>query len=237
MASAVVKKGIWAAVIPAYNEEKTLGGVIASLKEAGFDIIIVVDDCSKDNTYAVAKTIAKKTGAKGLIVLRHVINRGLGGALGTGIAAALKTDADVIVTVDADGQHLASDAVRVAKTVENGSDFVIGSRLMDSRGMPFVRKVGNYGLNVTTYLLFGVWCTDTQSGLRGFSRNAASKIRIRTDRMEVSSEIIKEIGANNLKMTEIPIKPIYTDYSLQKGQSTWNGFRILAKLVWQKIVK
>ncbi|PIZ49396.1 glycosyltransferase family 2 protein [Candidatus Woesearchaeota archaeon CG_4_10_14_0_2_um_filter_57_5] len=219
------------AIVPAYNEEQTIAKVIKDLKAEGF-VVLVINDSSADATAAVAR----KAGAT---VYSHPINRGLGGALGTGFAAALANDADILVTVDADGQHLARDARRVADTVASGYDAVIGSRLIgtETEGMPFVRKAGNRVLNILTYLLFGVRCSDTQSGLRGFSRAGAQKISIRTNRMEVSSEIIKEIGRNKLRTTEIPIKAIYTDYSLRKGQRTLNGIRIMGQLFWQKLTR
>ncbi|RMF55959.1 glycosyltransferase family 2 protein [Candidatus Woesearchaeota archaeon] len=218
-------------VIPAYNEEKSVGKVIKCLQKKGYYNIIVVDDGSKDRTFE----IASKAGA---ITLRHIINRGLGGALGTGIKAALMEGADIIVTFDADGQHDVNDIKKGVDIIEkNEADVVIGSRLLNPKGMPLIRRIGNWGFNVITWLLFGVWSTDSQSGLRFFSRKAAEKIRIRMNRMEASSEIIKEIGRNRLRMKEVPIKAIYTDYSMSRGQSSWNAFRILFKLIIRKIMR
>src|SRR3989344_7649026 len=89
-------------VIPAYNEEDSIGRVIDGLKKEGYKNIIVVDDGSKDSTYGIANS-------KNIHVYRHNINRGLGGALGTGIEAANRMNAEVVVTFDADGQHLPED--------------------------------------------------------------------------------------------------------------------------------
>lgn len=217
-------------VIPAYNEEKKIGKVISNLKKEGFYDIIVINDGSKDRTAEVASN----SGAR---VYSHIINRGLGGALNTGISAAVMNGAEIIATCDADGQHDSKNVKRAIEFIDKKScDVVIGSRLINSKGMPFVRKVGNWGLNVITYLLFGVYCTDTQSGLRVFSKAAAEKIEIKTNRMEVSSEIIKEIGRNKLKLKEIPIKVIYSDYSLKKGQKNINAFNIIYKLIMRKIM-
>lgn len=217
-------------VIPAYNEEKTIGRVIKGLKKEGYKNIIVVDDGSADNTHKVAKK-------EKVFLYRHGINRGLGGALGTGIKAAIKNNADVIVTFDADGQHNPKEIQIITSPITgNKADFVIGSRLLDSKGMPLVRKIGNWGFNVITLILFGVWTTDSQSGLRAMSRQAAEKIEIKTNRMEVSSEFFAEIKRNKLRFMEVPIKPIYTEYSLQKGQSSWNAFKILFKLILRRIM-
>lgn len=218
-------------VLPAYNEEQAVGPVLRSLQREGYENLVVVDDGSTDKT----AEIAAESGAD---VYRHAINRGLGGALGTGIRAALEKGADIIVTFDSDGQHNPKDIKRLIQPLQKGTaDVVIGSRLVNPRGMPFIRRIGNRGLNIITYALFGVWTTDSQSGLRAFSRHAAEKIAIKTNRMEVSSEIIKEIGRNHLRLKEVPIRPIYTDYSLKHGQKHANGFKIVGKLVLERLRK
>ncbi len=220
-----------AIVVPAYNEEKTIGRVLRNLKKQGFSDIYVVDDGSRDRTYQIASE-------NSVNVLRHPVNRGLGGALGTGIAAALSDGADIIVTFDADGQHDANQVKRIISPIlKNDADVVIGSRLIKPKGMPWVRRIGNWGFNYITYFLFGVWTTDSQSGFRAFSRKAAKRIKIVTNRMEVSSEIIKEIGRKRLTLKEIPIRAIYTDYSLKHGQTHMNGFRILGKLIMNKFMR
>jgi len=214
-------------IIPAYNEEKTIKEVIRSLKEKGYNDIIVVDDGSKDSTYELASKEKVK-------VYRHMINRGLGGALNTGITAALKEGADFMITFDADGQHSVDDIPKMIEPLKNGYDVTIGNRINEK--MPFVRKIGNIGLDFVTYMLFGIYVHDSQSGLRAFTREAAEKIEINTNRMEVSSEIITEIGRKNLKLKEVPIKTIYTKYSLSKGNSVWNGFKIALKLLLKRIM-
>ncbi len=218
-------------VIPAYNEEKSLGKVIDDLRKNGFNNLIVVDDGSTDNTLETAKN-------KKVKVYSHIINRGLGGALNTGISAAIMNNAEIIATCDADGQHDPKDIKRAIDFLKKENlDIVIGSRLIDSKGMPVSRKILNSGASFVTQLLFGVYSTDTQSGLRIFTREAAKKIIIKTNKMEVSSEIIKEIGRNKLKFKEIPIKAIYTKYSMGKGQKGMNAFNIAYKLVLRKIMK
>jgi len=218
-------------VIPAYNEEKTVGKVIDDLKKAGYHNIIVVDDGSTDRT---AEIVDKK---KGVILLRHLVNRGLGGALGTGLEAAYQHGADIAVTFDADGQHCVSDIPKMIKPIKQGKvDVVIGSRMIDHKGMPFVRFIGNWALNIITWFLFGVWTTDSQSGMRAFNRTALYKIETRTSKMEVSSEFFKEIKRHELRFTEVPIKVIYTEYSRTKGQSSWNAIKIVFKLILRKII-
>jgi glycosyltransferase involved in cell wall biosynthesis len=225
-------------IVPAFNEARVIQQTLRSLPPhfAGVDsvTIVVVDDGSSDNT--ADEVLA--SGDSRVVLLRHGINRGLGGALGTGLAYARQNGADFVITFDADGQHAPEDVERVlAPLVAGHADAVIGSRLLDPKGMPWYRVVGNWGLNVFTLFIFGMWTTDSQSGLRGFSRAALEKIDIRMDRMEVSSEFIKEIRRCRLRFTEVPIRAIYSDYSLAKGQRSVNGFNILLRLVLHRLME
>jgi UDP-N-acetylglucosamine---dolichyl-phosphate N-acetylglucosaminyltransferase len=217
-------------VMPAFNEEKVIGDVLKNIKKEGFNRIIVIDDGSIDKT----GEIAKKSGA---IVLRNLINRGLGCALSTGITAALSKNADVIVTCDSDGQHDPADIKRLIDPILNKrAEVVIGSRMFNSKDNPLSRTMINRMSNLATYTLFGIHSTDSQSGFRAFSKNAASKLNIQTSKMEVSSEILSEIKRNNLSFEEIPIKSTYTEYSLSKGQKLSNAFSILYKLVLKRMI-
>lgn len=215
-------------IIPAYNEEKSLGAVILDLRSHGYLDLVVIDDGSDDNTKEVAGTLK-------VPVLRHVINRGLGAALGTGFEYAKIQRADIVVTFDSDGQHKAEDINGLLEPItKHKADMVIGSRMLNSEGMPIDRKVINYLANIITYFLYGVWTTDSQSGLRAFNGLALGKIQIKTQRMEVSSEFFKEIKRNNLRFVETPIKPIYTEYSQiggQDGRGNLNSLRVGAKMI------
>jgi len=217
------------AVVPAFNEEKTVAGVVASLRGVA-DRILVVDDGSSDGTGAEAE----KAGAE---VLKHALNRGLGAALGTGIAAAVMEGADVIVTFDADGQHRADDVPRIIEPIAAGrADVAIGVRTADRRRMPLRRRLANWVGNALTFALFGLWVEDSQSGLRAFSRAAAGGLRLRCDRMDVSSEIIREIKEHRWRLAEIPIMPVYTAYSMSKGQNFFVGLKTAGRLFLRRLV-
>ena len=220
-------------IIPAYNEGKVLGPVIknikAELKSAKgikFDLV-VVNDGSSDNTKAVAE--------KNTTTISHLVNMGSGAATRTGLEYAKRNNYDFALTIDADGQHLPKDLVNVIKklTAED-FDLVIGSRLIDPKGMPAHRVLGNKLLNAFTRILLGVRVTDSQSGLKGFSRKAIEKINIRTNGFEFCSEIVWRAKQQNLNIIEVPISAVYTDYSRQKGQSNVNALRIIKTLIIQK---
>lgn len=217
-------------IIPAYNEEENISQVIQGVKKYT-DNIIVIDDGSKDRT----SQAAVETGAK---VYSHLINRGLGGALGTGIKAALSEGADIMVTLDADGQHNPDEIPKIIKPIIEGkADMVIGSRFLAPQSIPLFRRMGNYFFNLITFFLFGIRSTDSQSGMRAFNKKVAENLEIYTNQMEVSSEILKEIQTHQFKLKEVPIKSIYTDYSLSKGQGFIPGLKTLIKLFILKLTK
>jgi glycosyltransferase involved in cell wall biosynthesis len=218
------------AIIPAYNEEKTIGQVLVGVKRY-IKNIIVVDDGSTDKTSEVAFE-------NGGTVLNHIINRGVGGAWNTGIKAALLDNADIIITLDADGQHSPDEIPKLIDPIIKGeADFVIGSRFLENQKIPKLRFIGNKFGNFITLALWNARSSDTQSGMRAFSADAAKKIEILTQGMEVCSEMIKEIKLNNLRFKEVPITAIYTKYSLSKGQGVVNGIKTLIKLLVLKITQ
>ncbi len=215
--------------IPAYNEEKMIGKVLKSLPKKINGItdidILVVDDGSSDNTARIAESF-------GAIVLTHLINRGLGGALKTIFSFAKLKNYDLVITFDADGQHLASDIEKlVAVFFKKKVDVVIGTRWKTEKNKPFLRYLINQCANFLTFLFFNIWTSDSQSGFRLFNKKAINKINIETDGMEVSSEFFKEIKRNRLIFAEVPISVVYSEYSQKKGQKVSNAFNILIQLL------
>jgi len=219
-------------VIPAFNEEKTIAKVIEkSLNYA--DKVVVVDDGSDDKTSIIAKN-------QGAEVFKHCINLGLGAALITGFKAALKFGADVVITLDADGQHNPREVPKLVKEIKKGYQFVIGSRMKKGLAeMPFLRYFYNLIANVVTFLFYGVWSSDSQSGLRAFSKKALKNMGLKSQKMEVSSEFFGEVKKHNLKFKEIKIRPIYTKYSLSKGKTSQGfitGIKTFLRLLLNKII-
>lgn len=218
-------------VVPAYHEASVITSVIEEIRRAGYRHIIVVDDGSADQTYAVAQSC-------GVIALRHRLNRGKGAATKTGVEAAKLLGAEIIVTMDGDGQHNPEDITRlIAPLREKNADVVLGTRLKHPKGMPWYKIIHNWIGNAIVWYLYGLWVSDSQSGFRAYSRYAAERIDTKTDRYEYDSEVIREIRKHKLKYREIPIEVRYTEYSkgkLQK-QSFSNGVKTLYRMVFHII--
>ena len=213
-------------IIPAYQEEQVIASVIRELHTCGYSRIIVVDDGSDDNTYGEAK----KAGA---IVLRHRMNRGKGASIKTGIEAAKRLGADTIVTFDGDGQHDPKDIKTMLLYIQKGYDVVLGNRFLHKQNIPKLKRIYNRIANGITYMLYGIWVTDSQSGFRAYSRNAFSALDTESDRYELESEILREIHLKKLRHKEIPIHVRYTKYSQNKKikQNLWTGIKTAFQLV------
>ncbi len=213
-------------VIPAYNEAEVIKEVIDEIKTAGYQNIVVVDDGSIDNCFYIANK-------EKVIALKHLINRGKGAAVKTGLEAAKILNATIVVTIDGDGQHNPSDIKIMLEEIDKGNDVVLGSRLKNPKGMPLLKIVANYCGNFFTWLLYGLWVTDSQSGFRAYSEKAMRLIETQTDRYEYDSEVIREIYRNKLKYVEIPIEVRYTNYSMNKAQKQGfkNGIKTLIKMI------
>lgn len=218
-------------VIPAYNEEGKIVEVINDLQNLGYTNIVIVDDASSDLTY-------EKSIGQGVIALRHLINRGQGASLGTGTRYALQKGADFIVHFDADGQMRGEDiAVLLESFNDNSVDVVIGSRFGGKSEVPPLRKVLLFGIRIFNRVLMGVNLRDPQSGFRVLSRKAASKIEIKQDRMAHCSQMMQDMKKKDLKIVEVPVSILYTEYSLGKGQSFMDVFKVVWDLFLGSIVK
>ena len=220
-------------VIPAYNESQVIMDVIREIQASGSYSIMVVDDGSKDDTYLQALA------CEGVIALRHKVNRGKGAATKTGIIAAIRQGADILVTMDGDGQHDPTDIEALVRPIiEENYDVVLGTRPKKNSEMPFLKIVANTIGNSITWLLYGIHVADSQSGFRAYSHYAATIIDTRADKYEYDSKVIREINNNRLKFIEIPIKVRYTKYSMGKPQKQGfvNGLITLARMVWSMLV-
>lgn len=215
-------------IIPAYNEAQSICAVIEALLNL-YPNVVVVDDASNDGTATLA-------GQYPVSVLRHVVNRGQGAALQTGIDYALAHKADIIVTFDADGQHEVNDIEGLLAPILAGEcDITLGSRFLgQAYNIPLMRKYLLKTGILFTRIFSGIRITDVHNGIRAISRKAALSIQIKMDRMGHASEILDQIARAGLRVREVPVNVYYTDYSLKKGQNSWNIFKVAAEIMLNK---
>lgn len=166
------------AVVPAYNVSAELGGVLRQMPPI-VKTIVVVDDASQDDTAAVAERYAQLDSR--LIVVRHDVNRGVGGAMVTGFQKALEAGADVVVKVDGDGQMpLWLLAELVQPLVDGKADYTKGNRFRDFqavRSMPLVRRIGNVILSFLAKVATGYWhCFDPTNGFVAIRADVLSQL-------------------------------------------------------------
>jgi polyprenyl-phospho-N-acetylgalactosaminyl synthase len=224
------------AVIPAYKEQGRIGAVVKAAA-VGVAAVVVVDDASPDATAAEAR-------AAGALVVQHAVNRGQGAALKTGTAAALSLGAEIIIHLDADGQHDPADLPRLlAPLIAGEADFVSGSRFLEApsatdgtanSSMPPARRWLLRAAHLFSRLILGVppGFTDPQSGLRAMTADAARRLDFRQDRMAHCSEILMLLTKSGLRWREVSVTVRYSADTLAKGQKASDAL----KIVWQLIL-
>jgi len=187
--------------IPAYNEEKTVGRVIADIKKVmkGYKYqIIVIDDGSKDKT----RLIAEKYGA---YVISHPLNYGLAETFRTEMKEALKKNPDIILHMDADGQYLASDIPRLLRPIiKKEADIVLGSRFLGKiESMPLVKRIGNIAFSKAISGITRTRISDCQTGFRAFTKKIA-ELTILSDHTYTQEQVIRAIR-HKFRIIEVPI--------------------------------
>jgi glycosyltransferase involved in cell wall biosynthesis len=192
------------AVIPCLNEANFIGNVVGSSVEF-VDKVIVVNDGSKDDTVRVAQSA-------GAEVVSHPYSMGAGAATRTGFETAVKYGADIVVTLDGDGQHDPSEIPMIVKPVLEGkADITIGSRFLREANISIYRKLG---IDIITWLYnigHKVKIHDSQSGFRAYSRKALSHITITYPGFGFSIETLVQARKHGLIILEVPITCIYHD--------------------------
>jgi dolichol-phosphate mannosyltransferase len=193
------------AVIPAYNEERTIGRVVEETCKH-VSQVVVVDDGSTDGTTEMARSA-------GATILRHSHNAGYGASLATGFKHVKNNGASILVVLDADGQHDPSQIPRlVAPIIEGKADVVIGSRFMDGQEkseMPAYRRFGISVVNRAWRFATADSMTDTQCGFRAYSRRAIDGIDITEAGMSASLQVLDQASDRNLKVVEVPVSVRY----------------------------
>jgi hypothetical protein len=197
-----------ALIVPAYNAQGTIVGVLRDLSRActgaggPAPTVFVVDDGSTDGTADVVTR-------RGVKVIRHAANRGKGAAIRTGLLAALEAGCDVVVTVDADGQHAPEDAAALLDLDVDPRALVLGVRDLGAAGAPLWNVLGNRLANFSLSILTLLWLRDTQCGLRRYPVASSLALRSRDDRFGFESEIILRAARAALPIVQVPVRCAY----------------------------
>lgn len=212
------------ACIPAYNEENNIETLVKSTKNY-VDIVVVCDDGSTDNT----ANIAKKAGA---IVISHKKNQGYGSAIISLFNYARENNAEIMITLDGDGQHDPDEiSLLVNALTKHNVDVVIGSRFLNSdneapkyrqKGIKIITSAVNYGTNLKV--------SDSQSGFRAYSKTAIDLLHPTDENMSVSTEILFKISNKGLSLAEVPINVSY-DGNTSEHNPIPHGLSVLGNTI------
>lgn len=188
-------------VIPALNEEQTVAAVVRSVREHLVADVVVIDDGSGDAT-------ARRAVDAGAMVLTHPFNLGVGAAMRTGFRFALDEGYEVVVQVDADGQHEAAEVARLVATIEQGADVAVGSRFAEGYEASRARRASMKVLAGLVSRRLGVRLTDTTSGFRAFGTEAITRFARAYPSAYLSDtvEALLLAGDWGLKVEEVPIR-------------------------------
>ena len=217
--------------IPAFNEEKSIAGIITRLKKK-YQTIIVCDDGSSDLTGEIAKEL-------GAIVITHTKNLGYGGAIRSIFLKSSELQMDALVTFDADGQHDVNDIDVVLKPIiEDKADICIGSRFLEKNTkIAKYRKIGIKTITGITNISTGLKISDSQSGFRAYNKKVLEKIIPTEFGMGVSTEILIKSKKENFRITEIPITISYDGDTSSQNPVTHGGGVILSTMKYVSIEK
>ncbi|MDO8486993.1 MAG: glycosyltransferase family 2 protein [Candidatus Curtissbacteria bacterium] len=211
-------------IIPAYNEEKTIGQIVAAVKKVkypGTFEIIVINDCSKDSTQEKIDKIA------GITKIWNNKNRGKGYCLRSGFS---KAKGEIILIQDADLEYDPNDHLKLISEIKNsGTDVIYGSRFLNPNHKPkyLLFYAGNLFLSFLTKILYRAQITDMETCYKCFKSEVLKGIKLREDRFGFEPEITCKLLKKGLKIVEIPIA--YKSRSYQEGKKIGikDGFRAI----------
>lgn len=229
-------------LIRAWNEEYSIWKVIDEIIWAWYKKILIVNDGSTDNTFDIVNNKISQYNDSFIIQISHLVNRWGWCANKTWFEFIKKyfeiLDVDRVVTYDADWQMNIKDMLNFENVLNNWKyDILLGSRFVkwaSVLNIPLFRRIVLFGSKIVTYVFGGIWVSDPHNWYRLISVNTIKNLKIYSDWMTYSSEIIDEIKRLKLKFNEVPVNIVYTEYSLSKWQKNSNAFKILAEIIYKK---
>ncbi|MBW2980337.1 glycosyltransferase family 2 protein [Candidatus Woesearchaeota archaeon] len=208
-------------IVPCYNAGKFIADTIADIKRYQGNIL-VIDDGSTDNSYGVIKKI------KGIKILRHKHNKGKGAALKTGFKHAVKNNFDAVITIDADGQHKASDIPKFVDKISR-FDIIVGSRMHNVRNMPLRRILANSLSSFIVSRKCRQKVPDSQSGYRLIKKDVIKDVKPEQDGYQFETEMLLKAAKLGYRIGWVPIKTIYGEEvsHINPFKITWRFIRVI----------
>ncbi len=214
------------ACIPAYNEEDTIARIVL-LSKKYVDKIIVCDDGSTDLTGEIANAL-------GAILLKHEQRKGYGAAIQHLFNEALKLGADIVISLDADGQHDPHEIPKLIEPIVSGdAEVVIGSRFLDenTNHVPRLRRIGIDAITRLTSAASGIKLGDAQSGFRAYSGGALKRLELRENGMGASAEILLKVADKNVRIVEVPISCRYEGINTSTHHPLKHGAGVVMSII------
>lgn len=210
-------------IFVAYNAAKTLGNFYKTFPKQYADEIILVDDCSKDDTYKISKKL-------GIQTYRNPKNLGYGGNMKRAFQLALEKNADIIIDIHPDGEYIPTAIPEALKKIYEGSQLVLGNRFTSliqpiRDGMHIWKLIPLRLLNSFDSLAFGVRLNDFHQGFRVYTKDILSKVNFQKNSNDYlfSFEIIAQAIYNKSKISQVPVKTSYT--GIKRGASLKNSIK------------
>lgn len=219
-----------AAIIPAFQAQDTIAHVVRSLlsrwpHDDGANPVIVIDDGSTDRT-------SKRAAEAGAMVVSHSRNLGKGAALKTGLRVARDLEVDVVVSVDADGQHPADEAWRIAEFSCDPRAIVLGVRDLRSAGAPRANQISNRISNFFLSVFTGRVLADTQCGLRRYPVRETLALDARDDGYGFEAEVLMLALKASIPVVEVPVRVLYGPDRTSHFRVVRDPARIVARVLF-----
>lgn len=221
-------------VVPCFNEGTVIGDVLRNALGT-FPNIVAVNDGSSDNS-------AHSIHQAGAHLVNHPVNLGQGAAIQTGVEYARKQPgAKYFVTFDADGQHQVKDVVAMVQRLRTEPvDIIVGTRFGEGSSedsqVPLIKRIVLKTVVMLSPRTKRLGLSDAHNGLRAFNKTVADQLNLRMNGMSHASEFVALMDERHWRVAEQPVDILYTEYSMSKGQSLFNGVNILAdELVARKL--